>query len=139
MSAARATKFINKYIKNGYNSTRAVLELGWTDNHGSAAVIGHRLLKSANAIRALERHNMDDKLSAEETLANISKIARTPAEFKGTDVLKANEIMAKHHKLITEKVESDITVRAPLPQLESLLSRALDSDSTPEPQNDRVN
>ncbi len=102
----RAKKFAARFCENGFNASKAVRELGITNNPKSAWVIGHRLLSNVVTIKAIEDHLMTSKMSADEVLERLTDIARQQADFKGSDVVKANELLGKGHKLFTDRVET---------------------------------
>lgn len=95
-----------EYVKNGFRRRQAVISAGITSNPNSAGVIANRLLSDVNTQLAIKRHMQDAKMSADEVLERLSKIARTEADIKGSDVVKANELLGKGHKLWVDKVES---------------------------------
>ncbi len=102
----RARSFAHKFVTNGFNATQAVLDLGLTNNPNSAGVTGHRLLRNAKTVKAIEDHLMSAKMDANEVLERLTEIARKQAEFKGSDIVKANELLGKGHKLFTDRVET---------------------------------
>lgn len=103
----RAPKFAHKYTANGFNAGQAVLDIGWTTNPDSAYVIGHRLLRTVKAQQIINKHMESAKADADEVLSNLTRIARTEVKFTGSDVVKANELLGKGHKLFTDRVESE--------------------------------
>ena len=64
---------------------------------------------SKPTIRKMIGNALDKTLKAEEVLQNLSQIANSEAEFKGSDVVKANELIGKYHKLFVDRVESETT------------------------------
>ncbi len=106
----RAKKFAAKFCENGFNASKAVRQLGITTNPKSAWVIGHRLLSNVVTIKAVEDHLKASKMSADEVLERLSDIARKTADFRGSDIVKANELIGKGHGIFIDKVESSSTV-----------------------------
>lgn len=49
------------------------------------------------------------KMSADEVLERLTKVARSDADLRGSDVVKANELLGKFHKLFVDKVETSST------------------------------
>lgn len=102
----RAQKFAAKFVSNGFNAQRAVVDCGITQNLNSAHVIGWRLLKHPTTQKAIIKHMANAKMTADEVLERLTEVARTDAEFKGSDVVKAAELLGKGHKLFIDKVET---------------------------------
>jgi hypothetical protein len=105
----RAHGFAAEFVSNGFNATRAVIACGITNKPTSAQVIGHRLLCNVITREAIEKHMQDAKMDANEVLERLSKIARTEVEFKGSDVVKANELIGKGHGIFVDKLETTNT------------------------------
>lgn len=79
---------------------------------------------------------MDTKMSADEVLERLTKVARTDADFKGSDVVKAAELLGKGHKLFTDKVETSGTTErdAASSAFASAIQSAALADNIPESQ-----
>ena len=108
----RERKFVAQYLKNGCNATQAVIDCGLTSNRKSAHVIGHRLLRNVNVSIEIERNLSKEEMKAQDIIKRLSEIAQTDAKFSGADVVKANEILAKARKMLTDRVESDVKVES---------------------------
>ncbi len=106
----RYKQFAAKYVKTGCNGLQSVLECGFTNNPGSAKTIASRLLTYVDVQSNIQKHMDKSKASADDVLVKLSSIANQEAEFKGSDIVKANELLAKHHGLIKERIESTSTV-----------------------------
>lgn len=105
----RLRLFAAEYIKNGCQAQKAALSVGFTKNPASAAVIAHRLLNDVNWPIAVEECMQESKMSADEVLERLTKVARSDVDVKGSDVVKANELLGKFHKLFVDRVESTDT------------------------------
>lgn len=101
----RQRMFVAEYAKDR-NATQAAIRAGYSAR--SARVTSTRLLANA-AIRAA----VDEKLaeaasaagmSAAEVLRTVAGIARN-GDSKDADRLKALELIGKHHKLWTERMQ----------------------------------
>ncbi len=106
----RLRLFASEYVKNGFQAQKAVLSAGFTKNPASAAVIANRLLNDVNWLNTVEVAMQDNKMSADEVLERLTKVARSDADLKGSDVVKANELLGKFHKLFVDKIEQTSTV-----------------------------
>ncbi|QEM67532.1 terminase small subunit [Geobacter sp. FeAm09] len=103
----RQTLFVNEYLVD-LNATQAAIRAGYTV--GSANETGCRLLRKpeiaetvrrAMAARAEKLH-----LSGEDVLRSIVEIrGRAVTRGKLSQALKANELLGKHLKLFTDRVE----------------------------------
>ncbi|MGH6629014.1 MAG: terminase small subunit [Burkholderiales bacterium] len=58
-AAERESRFVNAYIGNGENATRAYMDVYGSTNTGSAAVEGHKLLKRPKVAAMLERRRAE--------------------------------------------------------------------------------
>lgn len=105
----RRKAFARLVIKNGFRPIDAIVEMGITTNRNSAHVIAYRLLRTATCEKYIQRHMEDSKASADEVLQNLTRIARTETKFSGSDVVKANELLGKGHKLFVDKIETTDT------------------------------
>ena len=67
----------------------------------------------------------DAKMSADEVLERLTKVARAEVDFKGSDVVKAAELLGKGHKLFVDRTESvDLTQHS---ATESALLKSINS------------
>lgn len=105
----RYRQFAAKYIKNGYNGLQTVLDCGFTDNPDSAKVIASRLLTYVYVDNEITKLQAKAKMDADEVLERLTEVARSKVEFKGSDVVKAAELLGKGHKLFVDKVETTDT------------------------------
>lgn len=132
---ARERLFAAKLVKNGFDRVQAVIDAGITSNRNSAHVIGYRLLRRVTTQEAIKKHMETAKMSADEVLEKLTKVARADADFKGSDVVKAAELLGKGHRLWVDKVEStDTTERDGLAQalLKSIESASKKDQVSPE-------
>jgi phage terminase small subunit len=117
-------RFIDAYLGPAKgNGTEAARVAGYATPRQEA----HRLLTNA-AIRArIDERLLAESLSSAEVLAELTAIARAPwknfiierTDYKGEvidsrldlgDKVKALELLGKHHKLFTEKVEQSVSI-----------------------------
>lgn len=105
----RLRRFAAEYVKNGFQAQRAVLSAGFTKNPNSAAVIANRLLNDVMWDEVAREVMQESKMSADEVLERLTKVARSEADLKGSDVVKANELLGKFHKLFVDRTESSVT------------------------------
>ena len=126
----RRRKFASEYVQNGYNGVQAAMSAGYTTNYFAAGVTAHRLLKDAKIMD--EIINQSEILSDDEILREISSVAKSKVDLKGSDKMKGLELLAKHRGLIKERVEtqdvSEVEGRKSFltDQLHRLQSRHLD-------------
>ena len=131
----RLRLFAAEYVKNGFQAQKAVLSAGFTQNPASAAVIANRLLNDVKCDALIEGYMQDAKMSADEVLERLTKVARSEADVKGSDVVKANELLGKFHKLFVDKIETtDTSSRDAAEQalLKSIQSASKRDDIQPE-------
>lgn len=132
-------QFISKYIQNGLNGTRAVLDCGITDNYASARTLAWRMLTRVDVRSEVEQELKASKISADEVLEELSKLARAVIpddKISEAGKLKALELSGKAHKLFTEKVETLTTEGDSAIHLKSILSEQIsliaDDDAIPQ-------
>lgn len=99
--------FVREYLVD-LNATQAAIRSGYAAK--SASVEGTRLLANAKVASEVQKgmDNRADKveLDADNVLKSILDIRRDAlADKKYSDALKANELLGKHLKLFTDKVE----------------------------------
>jgi phage terminase small subunit len=103
-------KFIEGYLIHG-NATKAYYEAGYkAKSDNIAGVEAHKLLKNPKIKNTIDE-NMKQRsencgITAEFVLNGIKDIALKGK--KDTDKLKAYELLGKHLKLFTDKVEANI-------------------------------
>ena len=125
MLPPRRRKFATEYVKNGFNGVQAVYAAGYKQGYNSACVEASRLLRNAKVIEYVEESLKNSKMGADEVLERLAEIARKDAKFSGSDVVKANELLGKGHKLFTEKVEHSNDIKpSSVQQLVALLNEA---------------
>lgn len=105
--------FVKEYLVD-LNATQAAIRAGYSPN--GAEVTGHRLLINAKIAEQVDRakEKRADKvgISAEDVLNSIREIRdEARAAEKYSDSLKANELLGKHLKLFTDKVEQETTIK----------------------------
>ena len=104
--------FVSEYIID-QNATRAAIAAGYSPK--TATVMGYENLSKPYLKKvienALEERCRNNGITADFVLNGIKAIA-LKAEIKESDTLKAYELLGKHLKLFTEKIEekSDQTI-----------------------------
>jgi len=103
----RQTLFVDEYLVD-LNATHAAVRAGYSEH--TAPYTGSKLLHKpevADAVRrALEARAEKLKLSSEDVLRSIMEIrGKAVTRGKLAQALKANELLGKHLKLFTERVE----------------------------------
>lgn len=100
--------FVNEYLIDS-NATAAAIRAGYSKK--SARVIGMENLTKPYIKtlidNKLEKRAKDNGITAEFVLNGIKRIAQ--GGEKENDQLKAYELLGKHLKLFTDKIESDNT------------------------------
>lgn len=106
---AKQELFISEYMKD-LNATQAAIRAGYSEK--TAGVIGDENLKKpyikSEVERRLSERAKNNGITAEFVLNGIKDIA-----VKGereTDKLKAYELLGKHLKLFTDKVDMEASV-----------------------------
>lgn len=125
MLSPRRRKFASEYVKNGFNGVQAVFAAGYKQGYDSACTEAWRLLRNAEVKRHVEEHLQASKISADEVLEELSKLARAKiSDDKITESgkLKALELSGKAHKLFTDKVETTDTTKSPAQALVEMVA-----------------
>lgn len=111
--------FVEFYLANP-NATEAAIKAGYSKK--TAYSQGQRLLKKVEIQKLVENRVEDVAMGADEVLQELADIARADwqdfleirrdkhgdvidASLKLSDKIKALELIGKHHKLFTEKIE----------------------------------
>jgi phage terminase small subunit len=107
MLTSKQTLFVSEYLVD-LNATQAALRAGYSAH--TANVLGSRLLHKpevAEAIlRAVEARAERLQLSSEDVLRSIVDIrGKAVIGGKFTQALRANELLGRHLKLFTDRVE----------------------------------
>lgn len=118
MSAVEATIRQKAFVKHLYNvknpktfgnGTQSAKSAQYSGNEETLAVTAHRLLRNNKVLRLVQKH-VETILTSDEVLQKLSTIANSPVEdAKASDVIKTLELLAKHHKLLTDKLETQDT------------------------------
>lgn len=104
--------FVKEYIKdrNGARAYRAVYGVAKGADQSAAKLL--RTPKVAEAVeKSLAKLELKLEISAEKVLARLEAFASVQLSEKerkssaGLNALRANELLAKHFKLLTDKVE----------------------------------
>lgn len=108
---AKQEMFCREYIKD-LNASDAARRSGYSEK--ASRQVAYFMLKDPK-IKAYVQKLMDERakrveLSADMVLSNIKEIACSKEygpdqKIRAADVLKANELLGKHLKIFTEKVE----------------------------------
>lgn len=132
----RHQAFLRLYVSNGFNATQAALECGYAE--GSASEVARQIRKRADFKAALEWElkaigdlpSNSGQVDPNLVLTTLGKIAiegKGPdgVSFRGSDVIKALELLMKHFGLLVDRLE----VTDPSKMLAELL--ALSPDEIP--------
>lgn len=109
---AKQERFIQEYLID-LNATQAAIRAGYSKK--TAEVIGYENLRKPQINLVIEERQNErtrnNGITADFVLNGIKAIA-LKAEIKESDTLKAYELLGKHLKLFTEKIEekSDQTI-----------------------------
>jgi phage terminase small subunit len=99
--------FVREYLID-LNATQAAIRAGYSPK--TAMEQGHQLLQKTS-VKAAIQAGMDKRaqkatITADEILANIKRLAMKAEDMDDTgNALRANELLGKHLKLFTDKVE----------------------------------
>lgn len=107
MLTNKQTQFVNEYLVD-LNATQAAIRAGYSVKLANDT--GYKLLHTpqvAEAVRlALEARAEKLQLSSEDVLRSIVDIrGKAVTDGKLTQALKANELLGRHLKLFTDRVE----------------------------------
>jgi len=101
---------VRHYLESG-NATKAAILAGYSEK--SAAAAGSRLLTNPQIKGAIDdallRHAELSDISATYVLEGIRAIAENP-DARHADRLRAFELLGKHLKLFTDRVEQDTKI-----------------------------
>lgn len=113
---AKQRLFVKEYLKD-QNAARAYRSV-YGAKPSVAETIGPRLLRKAQVTQAVEKGlaKLEQKIeySAERTLARLAEFAYQPLTvkelkgFAGHNAIRANELLAKHFKLLTDVHEHSV-------------------------------
>ena len=99
--------FVREYLID-LNATQAAIRAGYSSK--TAEEQGYQLLRKTSVHAAIQA-GMDKRaqkatITADEILANIKRLAMKAEDMDDTgNALRANELLGKHLKLFTDKVE----------------------------------
>lgn len=106
---AKQEMFCHEYLTdlNGY---RAIVRAGYKGSYGQLRVQAHKLLQDERIQKRIEELNADRmkelKISAKEVLESICRVAEKAEENEDWNAaLKGRELLGKHLRLFTDKVE----------------------------------
>lgn len=91
--------FVNEYVKC-WNASEAARRAGYSKR--SAGVYGHELLHKPEISEKIEQKIEELKMSADECLMLLADEAR---KGRGSTKVRALELIGKHKKLFTERIE----------------------------------
>ena len=120
--------FVEAYLVSA-NATEAARKAGYKGNDNTLKQVGSENLAKPYIRDLVEKRVDDAAMSANEVLQELALIAKCDwqdfvevrrdkfgdvidASLKLSDKLKALELIGKHHKLFTDRIEGNVTVRS---------------------------
>lgn len=108
-------RFVQEYLID-LNATAAYQRAGYKAAGKVATVNASRLLANANVMLAINQGKSDreerTQITADQVLKNIARLAKMAEDGKDLgNALRGNELLGKHLKLFTDKVEHSGEVR----------------------------
>lgn len=95
--------FVEAYLANP-NATEAARRAGYAGNDVTLGAVGHENLKKPQIAEMLAERVQTAIITADEILQDVKGIAKTSE--RDADRLKAYEMLGKHLKMWTDKVET---------------------------------
>lgn len=99
--------FVHHYLANGYNGNQAAISSGYKEN--SARQMANENLTKPDIVQYKSKlmSELANKLGAtqEYVIKNLMKCGDLDPEKNGSTVIKATELIGKHHGMFVEKVE----------------------------------
>lgn len=97
--------FVKHYVGTNGNGTKAAQFAGYNSDYDTLSVIAWENLRKPKVQRELER-TMKKALSKDEVLSELTEVAQKSPVIKGSDKMKALELIGRFHKMFTDKVET---------------------------------
>lgn len=99
--------FVNAYLGEAKgNATEAARLAGYNGNDVTLGAVGAENLKKPQIAELIERRTSEAAMSAAEVLQKLSGIAsREGSDITTRDQIKALELLGRHHKLFTDRIE----------------------------------
>lgn len=97
--------FVKHYIRTNGNGVKAAQLAGYDSDYYALASIASENLNKPKVQNELQR-TMSKVLSKDEVLSGLTEVANSEPEIKGSDKMKALELIGKWHKLFTDRVET---------------------------------
>lgn len=101
----KQAKFVKHYAATNGNGFQAAKAAGYQTNDETLRSIASENLTKPNVQQELQR-TLRKVLSPDEVLAKLAEVADEAPVIKGSDKLKALELIGRFHKLFTDKVET---------------------------------
>lgn len=123
---AKQQMFVEEYLID-LNATQAAIRAGYSQK--TAEVIGYENLNKPQIAEAIQKE-MDKRsnkvsVTAQDVLESILRIrAKAEESDRHNDALRANELLGKHLKMFTDKIEHSGTVNIASLTDEELISIA---------------
>lgn len=103
--------FVNAYLGEAKgNATEAARLAGYKGSEQVLRQVGYENLTKPDIAALVEKRTSETAMSASEVLQKLSEIAnRQGADIATRDQLKALELIGRHHKLFTDRIEHKIS------------------------------
>lgn len=103
--------FVNAYLGEAKgNATEAARLAGYKGTEKSLNVTAYDLLRNPKISELVEKRTSEAAMSATEVLQKLSEIAnRERSDIATRDQIKALELLGRHHKLFTDRIEHKLS------------------------------
>ncbi|SRR6266542_2010504 len=122
----RQHRFRDAYlgVANG-DGVMAARLAGYRGDQNVLAVTASRLLRNAKVAESMKAHVTKAAMSATEVLQELTRIALSNSKHK----IRALELLGKHHRLFTDRLESENQYKVPTSELNELAAQLCDAFS----------
>ena len=103
--------FVNAYLGEAKgNAAEAARLAGYKGNDQVLSQVGYENLRKPDISALVEKRTSETAMSATEVLQKLSEIANRERDDIATrDQIKALELIGRHHKLFTDRIEHKIS------------------------------